>query len=293
MVEGGVRLLPQRVIHGPGVRLLNAIKQISSRAGSEVSLRDIATATVGALQHRIVVPGATNSQLSHPEAIGGPCCVQAFGGPLGQLGQVRHVRTAIREFRPNPVHTNPLDADRAGRIATAPRGCGHLEHRQHTARSGGGRRGSGECEGDTVRRCGLRTDVADLMRGADVLALPSCHEGWGGAVPKVRGLGRPTVASDIGALGELVGRPQGWHVSAGDVAGFGTTRDEARAGGGHVQRRECAGRAMVDRSCGFEPCIRGMPRPDRDIVNQLPAPTARRSRHWLRSELGTPGGSGS
>jgi glycosyltransferase involved in cell wall biosynthesis len=57
----------------------------------------------------------------------------------------------------------------------------------------------------TVRFLGARTDVLDLMCGADVFAFPSRWEGLGVAVLEAMALEAPIVASDLPAVREVVG----------------------------------------------------------------------------------------
>jgi glycosyltransferase involved in cell wall biosynthesis len=59
--------------------------------------------------------------------------------------------------------------------------------------------------GVDVRLLGDRADVADLLRAADVVAMPSRWEGWPLAAGEVLAAGRPFVVSAVGGLPELVG----------------------------------------------------------------------------------------
>jgi glycosyltransferase involved in cell wall biosynthesis len=105
------------VIQGSSVRILHVINQVSGRAGAEVSLRDIVTRSATDLVHAVAVLGSENNQLAPFEAVGVPCYVPMSDRPPGRLVQVRHVRAAIRHFRPDLVHTSLFDADVAGRVA--------------------------------------------------------------------------------------------------------------------------------------------------------------------------------
>lgn len=58
--------------------------------------------------------------------------------------------------------------------------------------------------GGSVSLLGDRTDVADLLCGADVFALPSRWEGLPGAVLEAMALSVPVVASDLPAVRELL-----------------------------------------------------------------------------------------
>jgi glycosyltransferase involved in cell wall biosynthesis len=57
---------------------------------------------------------------------------------------------------------------------------------------------------DRVRFLGVRSDVPDLMRGADVVVLPSIHEGFGLVLAEAMASGLPVVASDTGPVPEIV-----------------------------------------------------------------------------------------
>jgi len=63
---------------------------------------------------------------------------------------------------------------------------------------------------------GVRDDVADLLRGADLLVLPSRSEGTPNAVIEAMATGVPCVVTDVGDCADLVG-PLGRVVPAGSV----------------------------------------------------------------------------
>jgi L-malate glycosyltransferase len=58
--------------------------------------------------------------------------------------------------------------------------------------------------GIDVRFLGTRTDIEPLLARADVVALPSLHEGMSNAVMEAMAAGRPVVATDVGGTGELL-----------------------------------------------------------------------------------------
>ena len=60
-----------------------------------------------------------------------------------------------------------------------------------------------------VRTLGHRTDVADLMVAADVLALPSLREGFPGTLVEALALECPIVATDIPSVRSVVDGPSG------------------------------------------------------------------------------------
>lgn len=55
-----------------------------------------------------------------------------------------------------------------------------------------------------VRFLGTRTDIEALLARAQVVALPSLHEGMSNAVMEAMAAGRPVVATDVGGMGELL-----------------------------------------------------------------------------------------
>jgi glycosyltransferase involved in cell wall biosynthesis len=59
--------------------------------------------------------------------------------------------------------------------------------------------------GSSVRLLGYRDDVADLLAAADVFALPSVGEAYGIAVAEALAAGVPVIATDAGAMPEIVG----------------------------------------------------------------------------------------
>jgi L-malate glycosyltransferase len=58
--------------------------------------------------------------------------------------------------------------------------------------------------GIDVRFLGARTDVERLLSRADVVVLPSLHEGMSNAVMEAMAAGRPVVATEVGGTGELL-----------------------------------------------------------------------------------------
>jgi glycosyltransferase involved in cell wall biosynthesis len=68
-----------------------------------------------------------------------------------------------------------------------------------------------------VRFLGTRADIEPLLARADVVALPSLHEGMSNAVMEAMAAGRPVVATDVGGTGELL-RDRGVLVPPSDGA---------------------------------------------------------------------------
>ncbi|MBC9908640.1 glycosyltransferase family 4 protein [Achromobacter xylosoxidans] len=68
---------------------------------------------------------------------------------------------------------------------------------------------------------GHRNNVAEMIRAADVVLVPSATEAWSRVVPESFAARRPVVASDVGGLPEIVAPGQtGWLAAPGDVAGY-------------------------------------------------------------------------
>ena len=83
--------------------------------------------------------------------------------------------------------------------------------------------------GDRVVFAGFRQDVGACLAAADVVALPSLHEGLGVAALEAMAAGRPVVASRVGGLAEVVVDGEtGLFVRAGRA---GVARDRARDAG--------------------------------------------------------------
>lgn len=62
-----------------------------------------------------------------------------------------------------------------------------------------------QAAGSTVRLLGYRDDPADLIEGADLVAMPSRGEGYPIAVVEAITRGCPVVAARVGAIAEIVG----------------------------------------------------------------------------------------
>ncbi|HEY9271707.1 glycosyltransferase family 4 protein [Achromobacter sp.] len=68
---------------------------------------------------------------------------------------------------------------------------------------------------------GHRNNVAEMIRAADVVLVPSATEAWSRVVPESYAARRPVVASNVGGLPEIVIPGQtGWLAPAGNVASY-------------------------------------------------------------------------
>jgi glycosyltransferase involved in cell wall biosynthesis len=111
---------------------------------------------------------------------------------------------------------------------------------------------------DGVLFTGLRRDVADLRPAFDVACLSSVHEGVPVAVLEAMAVGTPVVATDCGALRDLVGSGEhGYLVPVGD-AGALADRLRALADDPALRRRlGAAARARVSDRFRLEHTARG------------------------------------
>jgi glycosyltransferase involved in cell wall biosynthesis len=100
--------------------------------------------------------------------------------------------------------------------------------------------------GDRVVFAGFRRDVAACLAAADVVALPSLHEGLGVAALEAMAAGRPVVASRVGGLGEVVVDGEtGALVPPGDPASLAEALRGLAADPARRARLGEAGRARV------------------------------------------------
>jgi glycosyltransferase involved in cell wall biosynthesis len=99
-----------------------------------------------------------------------------------------------------------------------------------------------------VRFAGFRRDVPRLLAGADVVAVPSLHEGLGIAALEAMAAARPVIASRVGGLLEAVrGGETGWLVAAGDARGLAAALAAAAGEPARARAFGLAGRARVVR----------------------------------------------
>lgn len=111
---------------------------------------------------------------------------------------------------------------------------------------------------ERVHLLGYRADIADLLAGADVFAMPSRSEGLPMAMIEAMLAGRAVVASDVGGMRELVpGADVGLLVPAGDpsalaaslarLAREGALRERLGAAAAARARERFTAAAMADR----------------------------------------------
>jgi len=102
--------------------------------------------------------------------------------------------------------------------------------------------------GASIALLGVRTDVLDVLAGADAYLLSSRWEGLPRTVLEAVALGIPVVATDVGGVREVVDPgTSGWLVPAGDPAALGTAAAEALASPVVAAARAEAARAGIDR----------------------------------------------
>jgi glycosyltransferase involved in cell wall biosynthesis len=100
--------------------------------------------------------------------------------------------------------------------------------------------------GGTVVFAGFRSDVAACLAAADVVALPSLHEGLGVAALEAMAAERPVVASRVGGLAEVIVEGEtGALVPPGDTEALARAVDRLAADPSLRARLGAAGRARV------------------------------------------------
>lgn len=116
--------------------------------------------------------------------------------------------------------------------------------------------------GDRVRFLGLRTDVARLMAGFDLLWVPSWTEAHGLVAAESLSTGTPVIASDVGGLRSLVidedetDPATGRRVPAGDAAALRRASVELLASPETYGRLSRQGRARIEERFSLHSMIR-------------------------------------
>jgi len=106
---------------------------------------------------------------------------------------------------------------------------------------------------ERVRFLGHREDVPDLLCASDVFVLPSMYEGFGGAVIEAMALGLPVVASDLGAVREVVeDGTSGLLVPPGSPEALARAIDELLDAPGNRRAMGARGRRIFEESFTLE-----------------------------------------
>jgi glycosyltransferase involved in cell wall biosynthesis len=109
---------------------------------------------------------------------------------------------------------------------------------------------------ERVRFLGVRSDVPELMRGADVVVLPSLHEGFGLALAEAMASGLPVVASDTGPVPEIVEHDRsGILFPPGDARALSVALDRLMESEGERAAMGGRGRARAMAEFSFETMI--------------------------------------
>jgi glycosyltransferase involved in cell wall biosynthesis len=112
---------------------------------------------------------------------------------------------------------------------------------------------------ERVRFLGYRRDIAELLAGCDVFALPSLNEGLPLAVLEAMASHRPVVASAIPGINEVVVEGQtGLLVAPGDSAALAEAIGSVLADPQLGQRLGAAGRLRVESTFSAEAMTRGV-----------------------------------
>jgi glycosyltransferase involved in cell wall biosynthesis len=97
-----------------------------------------------------------------------------------------------------------------------------------------------------VRFTGWRSDVAPLLAAADLVVVPSLHEGLGVAALEAGAAARPVIASRTGGLAEVVVDGEtGWLVPPEDPEALAAALEAALRDAEEARRRGAAARARI------------------------------------------------
>lgn len=141
-------------------------------------------------------------------------------GTMGRLEEQKGQRFLIDAMRQCP-----------GRLVIAGKGSLEADLRKRA-----------EPLGDRVHFAGFRPDVHDTMGAFDVFALPSLWEGFGLVLLEAMAQERPVVASDVGAIPEIVVfGGTGLTVPPGDPAALAAAISSLAADPDHARRMGAAG----------------------------------------------------
>lgn len=126
----------------------------------------------------------------------------------------------------------------------------------------------------------VRSDVPDLLVGADLFVFPSLYEGLGGAVVEAMGAGCPVIAFDTPAVREVLddGRA-GRLVPLGDATALARQAGASLADPHGSQTMAQRARRRFDEVYELERCLDGMNRLYREIEGQIHSDTTAARRH--------------
>jgi glycosyltransferase involved in cell wall biosynthesis len=125
---------------------------------------------------------------------------------------------------------------------------------------------------DRVRFAGIRRDMPRLLAGLDIACLSSVHEGVPITVLEAMAAALPMVATDCGALRDLVDEGvTGYLVPVGDVPALAARLGELAADPSLRARFGAAGRARAERDFGIERTAAGF----EGLLTELTGRTAR------------------
>lgn len=125
-----------------------------------------------------------------------------------------------------------------------------------------------------LRWLGWRSDLADVMAGADVvLALPEREEGFGLPLIEAMAAGRAVIAHDIGPAGEIVADGvTGWLIPPNDPDALPAALDRAESDPERRLRMGGAGRERVERLFRLDQMARAFERLFDEILAGPPGP---------------------
>lgn len=122
-----------------------------------------------------------------------------------------------------------------------------------------------------VRLLGHRSDVADLLSGADVFAFPSLYEGLGGSLIEAMAMSCPIVGSDAPAVAEVLGWGEyGRVVPRSDPAALADALVALLRDPGERARLGRVGRARFDDVYELGRVVDAMHAMYRDVLAQAP-----------------------
>lgn len=123
--------------------------------------------------------------------------------------------------------------------------------------------------GEVVALVGARPSGADMLAGADVVALASRWEGWPLVVAEAVQLGRPVVATAVGGIPEMVvDGVSGWLVAPGAAGALADALEAALAQPEEAMRRAEAARADFEVRYSPDALVAGVEDVYLDVLGQ-------------------------